>query len=221
MHLRLLAIFVLLCSAQCCLADTALEDLAVLMQGRFDSHLPGIATDVPLDERIIDSRQQIAAPQIGALVVYLQLNRGAGLDLYRQRVLVFDVGADGAVTQQAFTLSEPERFIDANTGDAVLLDLSRDDLEPLLSNGCEQVWLRRDDGFRGYVDPDTCIIISSRTGKPRRIEAETLLNSGTLVLVERGYDEGFNQLFGTPPGEHAVLHKMAVEEQRGSEITPR
>jgi len=217
---RLLATSALLFVGATCLAETALDDLAALMQGSFDSHSPGTTTHVPIDERIIDSRQRIVAPQIGALVVYLQLNRGANLDLYRQRILVLNAGADGTLSQQAFTLSEPEKFVDAKSGDDVLRNLSRGDLEPLLTAGCEQIWSRADAGFAGYVDPDQCVIISSRTGKPRRIEAESLLTADSLALAERGFDEDFNQLFGTPPGQHAVLHKVGTERPSGISVEP-
>ena len=206
--IRTLTAITLLLAGPICVADTALVELAGLMQGRFDSHLPGTTSSEPVDQRIIDSRQPVAAPDIGSLVVYLQLNRGADLGLYRQRILVFDEDADGNLLQHAYTLRDPAAFVDAEADDEILRTLSRDDIDPVFTEGCEQVWTRTDSGFRGYVDPKTCIIISSRTGKPRRIEAETLITPGQLTLVERGFDEDFTQLFGTPEGHTTLLHKV-------------
>ena len=105
-------------------------------------------------------------------------------------------------------VAEPERFVDARSGDAVLSGITAEDIEPMFEQGCGQVWTKTNLGFRGYTDPDTCRIISSRTGKPRRIEAEAVLTQDTLALVERGYDDEMNQLFGTPQGDATELHRI-------------
>ena len=202
----LLAIATLPLSAD---ADTAaLERLAELMQGRYDTHAahsPNRGENV--EERLTDSRQRIDAPTLGPVVFYLQLNRGADLDLYRQRILIF-TESQGEIHQNAYTLKDPGRFEDAESGDAVLRDLSEADIEPMFVSGCTQVWTTTDDGFTGYTDPQTCRIISSRTGKPRRIEAETVLSKDTLALAERGYDDDMQQLFGTPQGETTPLYRI-------------
>ena len=186
-----------------------LEDLAGMMQGRFDSHPPGTDVATPAEQRIVDSRQRLDAPELGDAVFYLQLNQGAELKLYRQRVLVLSVDPEnGVITQKAYTLKEAEKFVDARSGDAILETLSENDIEPMFREGCGQRWTADGDAFRGYTDPATCRIISSRTGKPRRIEAVNLLSKNGLSLVERGYDDDMNQLFGTPPGDSTVLRRV-------------
>ena len=184
-----------------------IDDLAELMQGRFDSHPPGIAVDVDRSERLVDSRQRVVAPALGDVVFYLQLNQGEELRLYRQRILVFRI-EDGLTVQRAYVLNEPERFVDARSGDAILSGLVPDDVEPMFEEGCETVWSMIHGSFRGYTDPETCRIISSRTGKPRRIESEAILTNDRLYLVERGYDDDMNQLFGTPQGESTTLYRL-------------
>lgn len=190
-------------------ADTvALERLAELLQGRYDTHAsPSSTAEQSSEERLIDSRQRVHAPTLGPVVFYLQLNRGADLDLYRQRILIF-TESQGKIHQNAFTLKDASRFEDAASGDDVLRGVTEDDIEPMFVEGCSQVWTATSDGFSGYTDPKTCRIISSRTGKPRRIEAETVLREGSLSLAERGYDDDMNQLFGTPQGETTPLHRV-------------
>ena len=82
-------------------------------------------------------------------------------------------------------------------------------LEVFMPDGCEQVWTRTAEGFRGYVDPTRCEITSSRTGKQRQIESENLLTQDSISLVERGYDpETGEQLFGSPQGESLLLGRV-------------
>lgn len=182
-----------------------LDELSEMMQGRFDTH--GAERTAGNTSRLVDSRQRASAPELGAVVFYLQLNRNDDLSLYRQRILVFS-SQNGRIVQKAYLLNEPERFVDAEDGDEVLGGIAPADVTPMFREGCETVWTKTDGGFRGYTDPSTCRIISSRTGKPRRIEAEAVLTKDTLSLVERGYDDDMNQLFGTPQGESTVLHRV-------------
>ena len=160
------------------------------------------------DSRLVDSRQLVDAPEIGPIVVYLQLNSGDDLALYRQRVLVFTADGD-TVVQRAYVIEQPERFTDAVSGDPALAELTADEITPMFDAGCAQRWRRDAGGFRGYTDPATCRIISSRTGKPRRIEAETRLTQHSLAVAERGYDDEMNQLFGSAPGELTVLYRVS------------
>ena len=186
--------------------DAALQELGDLMQGRFDTHAPGRQTELPDESRLVDSRQRIASPHIDGLAFYLQLNQREDLELYRQRILVFRMDGENIV-QKAYTLNDAPRFVDAVSGDALLDELTMDDMAPMFQEGCGQVWTKTASGFRGYTDPATCRIISSRTGKPRRIESEALLDTDSLSLVERGYDDDMNQLFGSPQGEFIRLYR--------------
>ena len=184
-----------------------LEELAETMQGTFDTHPPGHTATARQTERLVDSRQRVDAAPIGDVVFYLQLNRTGDLVLYRQRILTFSL-RDGTIVQRAYLLNEPERFEDAARGDAVLSALTMADVTPMFSDGCETVWTRIQGGYRGYTDPATCRITSSRTGQPRRIEAEAVLTGDTQSLSERGYDDDMNQLFGTPQGEATTLYRV-------------
>lgn len=198
MRIALLALL-LLCVAPA-FGDDTLDALAAMMAGTFESSAP--------DSPFADRRIRIVAPTIGEHVFYLQLNQNEAMDLYRQRILVLSRDEDQIITR-AYALQMPETFVDANTDDFV--EFGWDDLKPFLGEGCEQVWERTDEGFRGYVDPETCVIISSRTGKPRGIEAETVLTQKRMLLVERGYDPDGNQLFGTPQGEFLELDRMPAD----------
>jgi hypothetical protein len=185
----------------------AFDVLAEIMQGRFDTHPPGQEAELPQERRLVDSRQRVNAPDLGGVVFYLQLNQGEDLALYRQRILIFEE-KDGRITQKAYTLNNASQFVDARSGDAALDALTTDDLKPMFQEGCGQVWTQTDTSFTGYTDPATCRIISGRTGKPRRIESVAILTGASLSLVERGYDDDMNQLFGTPQGESTRLYRV-------------
>ena len=194
----LVAIVLLALAATSAADDDMLESFATLMQGRFEIDEP--------DNRMVDERIRVDAPAIGDVVFYMQLRQGPELAVYRQRILVFEA-EDAAIYQRAYSLHEPERWVDASADQ--LSGLGADDIKPTLPDGCDQVWIVVDQGFRGYTDPRQCTVISSRTGKPRSIEAKTLLTGSMLSLVERGFDEQGNQLFGTKPGEALVLRRVS------------
>jgi hypothetical protein len=184
-------------------ADSEIGELASLLEGRFEN----LATDTKPDDRMVDERVRLDAPLLGEFVFYQQIRHKEGLEVYRQRVLVLEVSADsGRIEQNAYSLKQPEWYVDADAN--AFASLSKDGLNDFMSDGCEMVWSRSDDGFRGHVDPEKCVITSSRTGKPRRIEAEALLAPTTLSLAERGFDaDSREQLFGTATGEYLLLRR--------------
>ncbi len=185
-------------------ADDRLEQLAGLMHGTFDTH--AAQANLPPEDRLVDHRTRVAAPRLGRYVFYQQLNHGEALEVYRQRVLVFAV-IDGAIEQRAYALREAERYVDADA--AVFESVGMDDLEAFMPEGCEQVWTKTGDGFRGYVDPQRCEIVSRRSGKPLQIEAENVLTPDSISSVERGYDpETGEQVFGSPQGEFLLLSRV-------------
>lgn len=178
-----------------------IEDLAGLLAGTFDSALH--EPDQPPDQRMVDSRIRLDLPNLGAYVFYQQINHQQDLTVYRQRVLVLS-DSSGRLEQRAYAIREPEWYVDA--GARAFDRITFEDLEEIMSDSCEQVWTRKDDGFRGYVDPERCVIISSRTGKKRRIEAESYVSRDKLLLAERGYDaETGEQLFGSATDEFRSL----------------
>ncbi len=193
-----------------CTTTPMIDELASMMQGRFETRAVAQPTGDLTDQRMIDSRQRIKLPELGEHVFYLQLNTGEELSLYRQRILTLQAGPQPqTIEQRAYTIANPQRFEDALPNDNRFATLEITDLKPMFRTGCAQIWKRTRTGFRGYVNPKTCRIMSSRTGKPRRIEAETVLTPTEIRLVERGYSDGMKQLFGTPQGSSTVLYRIA------------
>ncbi len=194
--------------------QTMLDDLADLMAGRFDNQAAIDAGEASDDDFLSDWRQRIDAPRLGDTVFYLQLNDNADRGLYRQRILVLSIDSESeSIKQVAYTLNDAERFVDAMSTSEVFSDLGPDDVERMLDDGCAQYWTKTDDGFRGHVSPETCRIISSRTGNPRRIEALTVITATTLDLAERGFDDDGNQLFGSAEGETTRLTRSSPTAQ--------
>lgn len=202
---KLIKILAVTLVASPALGDSDIDDLARLMNGKFDTRA-GTAELEP-DSRLVDQRLRVEAPQVGDYVFYQQINHREGLELYRQRILVLEVSASGQIEQRAYMLKEPEWYVDAGAEAFNSIDL--DKVKAFMPDGCEQVWTRIADGFRGYVDPERCEIKSSRTGKQRQIESENILTEESISLVERGYDpETGEQLFGSPQGESILLGRV-------------
>jgi hypothetical protein len=196
-----IAIFVCVSIVSPARADADIDRLADLIEGKFDTHL--LDQDSPAEQRLVDKRIRLDLPNLGSHVFYQQINQGEDLQVYRQRLLVL-TDSSGRLEQRAYALREPEWYVDADarTFDTITLE----DLDEFMPFGCEQTWTKTSDGFRGYVDPARCQIISSRTGKARRIEAESLVSQDKLLLAERGYDaESLEKLFGSSQGEYQAL----------------
>ncbi|MFK8031597.1 MAG: chromophore lyase CpcT/CpeT [Gammaproteobacteria bacterium] len=189
-----------------------LAKLATYFEGHFDTHAkPGSRTSV----RHTLSRQRVTAPALGEHVYYSQSNRGQKLKLYRQRILVLEADTStGQIVQRSFTLNNPEKFIDARTGDPVLSGLTANDIQPLFDKGCDQFWAQTKEDFYGYVDPSTCRVFSKRRNEYRRIETETRLSRSGVALAERGFDNQMNQEFGMKPGEALFLHRAKAAMQK-------
>ena len=205
--MRLLLLGIIAIAATPAFADEQLERLAMLMDGTFVFD-PG---NQKADQGYFsDRRERIDAASIGQYVFYLQLNQGEERRLYRQRILVISRNEEnGQIEQRTYRLKEAERFADGSAANGDFDGFSDQDIEPYFEVGCVQVWTETTDGYRGYVDPDRCRIISSRTGKPRLIEAENLLTADSLSLAERGFSPEREQLFGTPPGEFLGLTRQS------------
>lgn len=180
-------------------ADSNLDRLDELMQGKFEAVDP--------ERPFTDQRFRINAPELGNYVYYYQINSGPEMKVYRQRILIVTLNDSGLPSQDALVLTDPDAYAGASPD--AFSGFGDDDVESFMPEGCEQVWTPTEDGFKGYVDPTTCVIISSRSGKPRGIEAEVVLDAERMLSAERGYDENGEQLFGTEPGEFLELRRVS------------
>ncbi len=186
-------------------ADTSnLDRLADLMHGTFDTHASN--ADSKPETHLVDRRVRIDLPLLGDYVFYSQINEGEEQTVYRQRILALEAADDGRIVQSAYSLKNPDQFVDAGPGD--FTEVSKADLVASLPDGCERVYELRGAEFYGRVDPRNCIITSSRTGKLRAIEAESILSESSLKQAERGFDaETGEKLFGTEEGEFYELFR--------------
>lgn len=181
------------------------QALAAAMQGAFET-APGDP-----DNNFIDQRQTLDLGGESAWV-YMQINSGPERKVYRQRVLELIAREDG-VRQRAWTLSDPASVLseDGWPLEASAL-LTKDNITPGFGDeGCEQVWQlsQNDDDWMwtGTVNPETCIIQSKRRGKEIRIGSDSQLTAQGLKQAERGFDLDGTQLWGTAPGDYAVLYR--------------
>jgi len=187
-------------------AKDQLDELLSMLEGEYRTAEPDQrARDEPL---LCDRRVRVEAPLIGEHVIYMQINKGEDEALYRQILMVFDTTSDGGISQTSWRFNEPASFVDQFDGKEAFAALSKDDLQPALPNGCGQTWRKKDSGWYGYTNPDTCRIWSKRRQMFRRIESETLVASDGLLRSERGFDDEGIQIFGTEPGKYYRLKRL-------------
>lgn len=182
--------------------------LAEQMTGDFVAHPPSD------EQEMTDSRRAIPALGEGAWV-YLQVRRGTGSDLYRQRVLQLIALPDGSVVQRTYSLPADAQGRDLIADTEGLHSLVVDDLKATMSDGCDFVWKVQPDQSRGEwrakLDPENCTIYSSRRNARIGIGAESRIGNDYLWLAERGYDLEGNQLWGSPEGEFTKLRRAATK----------
>lgn len=189
--------------------DGGVQDMLDMMVGSYQSD-PSAEPDAELPD-LLDRRVRIEAPALGTHAIYWQLNSGPEREVYRQRVLTFAAGEDGQIVQATWSLREPEKFVDAFNAPALFAQLTPQDVEASLPDGCDQIWRRSEDGWYGSVSPDTCRVWSERRQMWRRIGAEARVAPGAYFQAERGFDDDGNQVFGTKPGELYRLDRMQTE----------
>ena len=162
------------------------------------------------DSIIRDRRVRVKSPHLEGVWMYSQLNTGRDYKIYRQRVFRFTPAQNGQViVQNSFGLKMPELYMDAWKTPDLLSSLSPEDIEPYFSDGCEQNWTAQPGGaWRGYVDPKTCVIMSTRRNKEIRIESEGYLSKDVYQTTERGFEMDMSFLWGSKPGEMITLNRV-------------
>lgn len=153
-----------------------------------------------------DVRLRVDAPEISPYVIYWEVRTGTDQKIYRQRLLTYSMDATtGDIMQQTWMLNDNAEWPD-KIDKTIFATLTKDDINSQLGKLCVNKWKKVSQGWRSYLDPESCRIWSERRQKFRRIEGESLLTEDSLGQAERGYsDVGMVQEFGTPQGE---LHKL-------------
>lgn len=182
---------------------SAPQTLASDMAGTYE-------TAIGSEDAMRDRRVRLAPLGDGAWVYY-QVNHKADLSVYRQRVLQLLPLPDGRVAQSAWTINAPEALVDLWDKPEVQAELSLEDLSPSMDDGCAQIWTKAEEGWDGLVDPETCVIDSSRRGTQIRIGAESKVTAASLSLAERGFSLDGEQLWGTAQGAYYVLDRVGTE----------
>jgi len=188
-------------------AQPDVDELVTLLEGSYTSE-GVVQTDDTEDPLLTDRHVRVSAPTLGEHVMYWQLNSGPEQKVYRQRLLVFEPGAEpGTVRQVTWSLPEPASFVNAWESPAAFAGFTREDVEQDLPPSCAQLWRRRDDGWYGRVDPAVCRIWSERRQAWRRIEGEAFVTADNYLTAERGFDDAGTQVFGTAPDQYYVLKR--------------
>lgn len=188
-------------------AEEPADELLALLAGEFTSVAqgqPGNGENPLLTHHNV----RITAPELGAHVVYMQLNSGPAQKVARQRILVFEPAADGGhIRQLTWSLAMPEAFVNGWDRPEVFAELTTANLVRELSPGCEQVWEQRAAGWFGRVDAEQCRIWSKGRATWLSIEAEVLVTRDAYMTAERGFNDAGEQVFGTAAGEYYVLQR--------------
>ena len=135
------------------------------------------------------------------------MNTGEDFKLYRQRVFNFIESDNGqGIVQKTYVLNSPDYYVNVWDHPERLAQLTSENFKPMFDADCDTQWTRDGSGdWAGYVNPQSCIIESSRRNMQIRIESENVLSAQKYQTTERGYDIDMNFLWGSKPGEMNTL----------------
>ena len=175
-------------------------ELATMLVGRF----AGTSSD---SEIYLEDQRTLMAPLGEGVWFYFRRDRD-GI-LYRERVVQLIDQPDGSVRQQTWRLVAPEIPV----ADITLDSLQSDAMAGGEESNCLQVWRRTHSEqvgtlWQAIIDPDNCVIFSSRRNQAIRIGAETRLTQNRLLEAERGFTIENEFLWGTPVAEFSALQRM-------------
>jgi CpeT/CpcT family (DUF1001) len=187
-------------------APSPLESFMALSEGRFETRAGDTNSFAMHNVRF-------AAPGLNGQAFYSQLNTGPERRVYRQRISLSSLQADGSIRMQFYALNDSSRFVDAWNNPALLSTLTMADLNPgfeaVPGSDCDMVWRATgDNAWRGVISPSTCRVQSARRGTAIGLEAETNLSPQGYAQTERGYGADGAQLFGIAPGELIQIPRL-------------
>jgi hypothetical protein len=186
-------------------ADPEMFVLIQLLEGSYRG--PDATKREPgLDDLMTDTRIAVIVPALGENIVYWEVRSGADERAYRRVFMVLERNGS-EIVQKSMRLRDGVEW-PAQIGAFTFATLTAADFESALPAGCDSVWRRVENGFSGYLDPESCRVYSESQQMWRKIEAETIVLPEGLRQTERGFADTGEMLFGTPPGEYHILERL-------------
>ena len=124
-------------------------------------------------------------------------------DIYRQQIYVFRPDCEESAVRLMIHIPHyVESLVDAHLDPGKLSGLLPEQTRVL--PGCDVFWRREASQFVGYMKPDACSYVSSKSGTRFIFNDGLLLTEDALWIGDRAHDEEGNRVFGHPAG---VSHK--------------
>ena len=98
-----------------------------------------------------------------------------------QHIWTFELDTKNRPVQTIYVFKEPRRWVHAAEDPYVIQSVLPEDLSAL--SGCELIWTKTDELFRGETKPDSCKVAASAEGSLTEQSAE--LHGSELVLNEQ------------------------------------
>lgn len=180
-------LFLLGCTSAIELRRAELAQLAEWLPGRYDNVEQSTAggAGAGRQESLAMVIVPVYAPALGERVFYSQ--EMAADDARRvlgQRLLAFEAAEEGIV-QRVYLFEDPLRWRDGHRNPDLFKALVPHDVRPL--GGCELIWKKEDERFRGANDPTHCRAVSRASGGSVSIDSRAELGPDGLAMSDRSY----------------------------------
>lgn len=174
-----------------------------LLLGRFDSSMQALSDPTYFSIRVQTCR--VAAPELGARVLYLEQAR-TGMAPYRQRLYVLERdGADDRAVSRVFELNAPMDYVGL-CSDPSRVTFTPDDV--IERAGCAVHLTARDDRFEGGTQGMGC---ESVLNGATYASSEVVLRSNGFSSWDRGYNAAGMQVWGATAGPYLFARRTPVE----------
>lgn len=161
-------------------------------------------------------RRIVYAPQLGAHVLYAQINRRADPgDVYRQTLQVFEQDSEGTIRSRNLRFRDAEKHRDILATPGAFAALESAALKPALPTGCDPEWTFDGSEFTARIYRERCSMISRRNGKSRHIQSTEFVGPNTIRNEESGYRENGEQIFGLAPGVYYEFDRVRAAPEPG------
>ena len=178
------------CSSQLKKAESQLLELSDLLPGHY-TNAAQVAADAkagraPHPALTLDIAR-IRIPMLSDYVFYAQeTTADDSRRVASQRLLTFQAGKDGTITESLFTFVQPARWRDGHVNSGLFTGMMFQDTKPMA--GCDLLWKKEGDRFMGSNVREACRVTSSLGSV--RMEMKVELGADELSTAELAYTPG-------------------------------
>ncbi|MCX8019061.1 MAG: chromophore lyase CpcT/CpeT [Chitinophagaceae bacterium] len=158
-------------------------------------------------EHIHSVFKSVELPWLGKHVIYVyQYMDGDTLKVYRQRLYRFEeYKSEKAIRLEIFSFKNDTPYYFSHLNLDKLKNLTAADIQS--AKGCEVYWKKTEDYYVGYMKPNSCKVVSKKSGKTLYITDSLRLSAKEIWIRDEAFDSAGQRVFGRIDRVHHKLKR--------------